>query len=164
MATSVTRKLDFLITAKVTFFNDWHVLPSGQSVWCNCTRGFLCVWVHDERTRRRDADFPGSEPEPVRRLNRRAHEGFHAMGVWAIALMVLVCLACVPRRHWCETQKAMWTLDRHCHSGYQPRRRFGKCSIHSRLAHSDWAANWDHNTFISLRQSTHISILDRFED
>jgi len=38
--------------------------------------------------------FPGSILEPMWRLNPRAHEGFAAMGVWAIVLMCVVSVAC----------------------------------------------------------------------
>jgi hypothetical protein len=38
--------------------------------------------------------FPGSFLEPMWRLNPRAREGFTAMGVWAIVLMGVVCVAC----------------------------------------------------------------------
>jgi hypothetical protein len=38
--------------------------------------------------------YPGSVLEPLWRLNPRADAGLHAIGVWAVALMVLVCLAC----------------------------------------------------------------------
>ena len=37
---------------------------------------------------------PGSVLEPLWRLNSRAREGFAAMGLWAVLLMVTVCLAC----------------------------------------------------------------------
>jgi multisubunit Na+/H+ antiporter MnhF subunit len=39
--------------------------------------------------------FPGSVLEPMWRLNPRAREGFAALGVWAIILMFVVCVACV---------------------------------------------------------------------
>ncbi|HYX72696.1 MAG TPA: hypothetical protein VE732_07995 [Nitrososphaera sp.] len=38
--------------------------------------------------------FPGSFPEPLWRLNPRAREGFTSIGVWAIVLMLIVCVAC----------------------------------------------------------------------
>jgi hypothetical protein len=38
--------------------------------------------------------FPGSVIEPLWRLNPRARGGFAAMGLWAVLLMVAVCLAC----------------------------------------------------------------------
>jgi len=38
--------------------------------------------------------YPGSVLEPLWRLNPLAREGLHAMGVWAVALMLLVCFAC----------------------------------------------------------------------
>jgi|SRR5271167_223982 len=38
--------------------------------------------------------FPGNGLEPLWRLNSRAHEGFAAMGLWAVLLMVAVCVAC----------------------------------------------------------------------
>lgn len=37
---------------------------------------------------------PGGVLEPLWRLNSRAREGFAAMGLWAVLLMVTVCLAC----------------------------------------------------------------------
>lgn len=39
--------------------------------------------------------FPGSVLEPMWRLNPRAHEGFAAIGPWAVMLMAVVCVACV---------------------------------------------------------------------
>src|SRR5437868_13588451 len=38
--------------------------------------------------------FPGSILEPLWRLNPRAHEGFGAMGAWAVLLMLTVATAC----------------------------------------------------------------------
>jgi hypothetical protein len=38
--------------------------------------------------------FPGSAVEPLWRLNPHAHEGFAAMGAWAVLLMGTVCAAC----------------------------------------------------------------------
>jgi hypothetical protein len=38
--------------------------------------------------------FPGSFLEPMWRLNPGAREGFTAIGVWAIVLMAVVCVAC----------------------------------------------------------------------
>lgn len=38
--------------------------------------------------------FPGSLLEPLWRLNPRAREGFAALGLWAVLLMALVCVAC----------------------------------------------------------------------
>lgn len=38
--------------------------------------------------------FPGGALEPLWRLNPRAHEGFSVMGLWAVLLMAVVCLAC----------------------------------------------------------------------
>jgi hypothetical protein len=38
--------------------------------------------------------FPRSVLEPLWQLNSRAHEGFAAMGLWAVLLMVAVCVAC----------------------------------------------------------------------
>jgi hypothetical protein len=38
--------------------------------------------------------FPGSLLEPLWRLNTQAHEGFAAMGLWAICLMLTLCAAC----------------------------------------------------------------------
>ena len=38
--------------------------------------------------------FPGSFLEPLWRLNPRAHEGFAAMGVWAVLVMAVVASAC----------------------------------------------------------------------
>jgi hypothetical protein len=39
--------------------------------------------------------FPGSFLEPLWKLNPRARENFTAIGMWAIALMFVVCVACV---------------------------------------------------------------------
>lgn len=39
--------------------------------------------------------FPGSFLEVMWRLNPRARERFAAIGVWAIVLMFVVCIACV---------------------------------------------------------------------
>ena len=38
--------------------------------------------------------FPGSVLEPIWRLNPHAREGFAAMGLWAVLLMVVVSAAC----------------------------------------------------------------------
>ena len=38
--------------------------------------------------------FPGTVLEPLWRLNPRAHEGFAAMGLWAVFLMLVVSGAC----------------------------------------------------------------------
>jgi hypothetical protein len=38
--------------------------------------------------------FPGSFLEPMWRLNPRAREGFTGIGVWAVVLMFIVCVAC----------------------------------------------------------------------
>ena len=38
--------------------------------------------------------FPGSPLEPLWRLNPRAREGFATLGLWAVLLMALVCVAC----------------------------------------------------------------------
>lgn len=38
--------------------------------------------------------FPGSFLEPLWRLNPRARENFTALGMWAIVLMLVVCIAC----------------------------------------------------------------------
>ncbi len=38
--------------------------------------------------------FPGSVLEPLWRLNPRAHEGFAVMGLWAVAMMAAVSVAC----------------------------------------------------------------------
>ena len=38
--------------------------------------------------------FPGSLFEPLWRLNPRAREGFAALGLWAVLLMAVVCVAC----------------------------------------------------------------------
>jgi len=38
--------------------------------------------------------FPGSFLDPLWRLNPRAREGFAALGVWAVLLMTVVCMAC----------------------------------------------------------------------
>jgi len=38
--------------------------------------------------------FPGSVLEPLWRLNPCAREGFAAMGLWAVLLMAVVCVAC----------------------------------------------------------------------
>ena len=38
--------------------------------------------------------FPGSVLEPMWRFNPHAREGFAAMGLWAVPLMVLVSSAC----------------------------------------------------------------------
>jgi hypothetical protein len=38
--------------------------------------------------------FPGSLLDTLWKLNPRAHEGFAAMGVWAVLLMTVVCMAC----------------------------------------------------------------------
>jgi hypothetical protein len=37
---------------------------------------------------------PGSFFEPLWRLNPRAREGFSTLGLWALLLMALVCVAC----------------------------------------------------------------------
>ncbi|HME35351.1 MAG TPA: hypothetical protein VKF84_08940 [Candidatus Sulfotelmatobacter sp.] len=39
--------------------------------------------------------FPGSMLDPLWRVNPRAREGFAGLGVWAVLLMAVVCLACV---------------------------------------------------------------------
>ena len=39
--------------------------------------------------------FPGSFLEPVWRLNPHAREGFDRLGIWAIVLMTVVCIACI---------------------------------------------------------------------
>ena len=38
--------------------------------------------------------FPGSVLEPFWRVNSHAHDGFRAMGLWGVLLMVAVCVAC----------------------------------------------------------------------
>lgn len=38
--------------------------------------------------------FPGGPLEPIWRLNRQAHDAFLQMGVWAVALMGIVSIAC----------------------------------------------------------------------
>jgi hypothetical protein len=38
--------------------------------------------------------FPASPIEFFWRVNPRAHEGFQAMGFWAVVLMIAVCVAC----------------------------------------------------------------------
>jgi len=38
--------------------------------------------------------FPGSFLEPMWRLNPRARETFAGLGVWAVVLMSVVCVAC----------------------------------------------------------------------
>jgi multisubunit Na+/H+ antiporter MnhF subunit len=38
--------------------------------------------------------FPGSFLEPMWQLNPRAREGFAGLGVWAVGLMFVVCVAC----------------------------------------------------------------------
>ena len=50
--------------------------------------------------------FPGSLLEPIWRLNPHAHEAFRQIGKWAIALMTLVCLACVC------TAVGLWRMRR----------------------------------------------------
>ena len=39
--------------------------------------------------------FPGSFLEPIWQLNRHAREGLDRLGIWAIALMTVVCIACI---------------------------------------------------------------------
>jgi hypothetical protein len=39
--------------------------------------------------------FPGSFLEPIWQLNPHAREGFNRIGPWAIALMTVVCFACI---------------------------------------------------------------------
>jgi hypothetical protein len=39
--------------------------------------------------------FPGGFLEPLWKLNPRARENFTAMGIWAIVLMFVVCVACL---------------------------------------------------------------------
>ena len=39
--------------------------------------------------------FPGSVLESIWQLNPQAHEGFAAMGPWAVLLMMAVCVACI---------------------------------------------------------------------
>lgn len=39
--------------------------------------------------------FPGSRLDALWRVNPRGHEGFAAMGGWAIVLMLTVCAACL---------------------------------------------------------------------
>jgi hypothetical protein len=39
--------------------------------------------------------FPNSFLEPVWRLNPHAREGFARMGGWSVALMMMVCIACL---------------------------------------------------------------------
>ncbi len=55
--------------------------------------------------------FPGSVLEPLWRLNPRAHEGFAAMGPWAVLLMLVVCLACAVAAVgvWRCTRWGFWT-------------------------------------------------------
>ena len=38
--------------------------------------------------------YPGSVLDALWRLNPRAHDSLHAMGVWAVALMLSACFAC----------------------------------------------------------------------
>ena len=38
---------------------------------------------------------PGGSLEPMWRLNPRARESFSRMGIWALLLLMVVCLACV---------------------------------------------------------------------
>jgi hypothetical protein len=38
--------------------------------------------------------FPGTGLDPIWRLNPQAHEAFRGMGIWAVALMMIVCAAC----------------------------------------------------------------------
>ena len=38
--------------------------------------------------------FPGSFLEPLWKLNPRARENFTTLGMWAIVLMLIVCIAC----------------------------------------------------------------------
>ena len=38
--------------------------------------------------------LPGSILEPLWRLNSPAHAAFEAMGIWAVFLMIAVCIAC----------------------------------------------------------------------
>ena len=38
--------------------------------------------------------FPGGIFDPMWRLNPHAHQGFAAMGGWAVLLMLVVCVAC----------------------------------------------------------------------
>jgi hypothetical protein len=42
---------------------------------------------------------PGGALEPMWRLNPRARESFARMGVWALLLLGVVCLACVACAH-----------------------------------------------------------------
>jgi hypothetical protein len=39
--------------------------------------------------------FPGSFLEPIWQLKPHAREGFDRLGVWAIALMTVVCICCI---------------------------------------------------------------------
>jgi hypothetical protein len=38
--------------------------------------------------------FPGTGLDPVWRLNPQAHEALRGMGIWAVALMMIVCASC----------------------------------------------------------------------
>ncbi len=55
--------------------------------------------------------FPGSALEPLWRLNPRAREGFAVMGIRAVLLMALVCLACLVAALglWGCTRWGFWT-------------------------------------------------------
>ena len=54
--------------------------------------------------------FPGSRLDSVWRLNPEAREAFQSMGMWAVALMAIVCAACAlaARGLWIRAPWGRW--------------------------------------------------------